>query len=143
MRTTIERSNQQALEIVPSISGIRLEKLTPRIRNVVESLLRSELRSQLKPPNIARSLQISTYRFQHLFKNEVGVSFGRWVKLLRLHRARELFQTSSHGVKEVAASVGISDLSHFCRDYKQVFGETPSQTRKISRRGSMKVGARV
>ena len=37
-------------------------------------------------------------------------------------------------VKEVAASVGWNDVSHFVRDYKATYRQTPSQTRSLSYR---------
>jgi len=36
-------------------------------------------------------------------------------------------------VKEVMHKVGINDLSHFVRDYKKVFGESPSETQHRSK----------
>jgi len=32
-------------------------------------------------------------------------------------------------VKEIAARVGANDISHFLRQYKAVYGQTPSETR--------------
>jgi AraC-like DNA-binding protein len=36
-------------------------------------------------------------------------------------------------IKEVAVRVGVNDISHFVRDYKALFGQTPSEARRLSR----------
>jgi transcriptional regulator GlxA family with amidase domain len=58
------------------------------------------------------------------------------VKLLRLEKAKYLIENSFLEVKEIAAAVGIGDVSHFVRDYKCFYGETPSQTRTRKKAGS-------
>jgi AraC-like DNA-binding protein len=35
-------------------------------------------------------------------------------------------------VKQVMVKVGLADHSHFARDYKREFGESPSETRRHS-----------
>jgi len=49
---------------------------------------------------------------------------------MRLERAKELMQGSFLSVKEVMILVGMTDLSHFVKDYKNMHGETPGQTRR-------------
>jgi len=79
--------------------------------------------------HVAHALNISLSRFRHLFKQETGVSFARYVKLMRLHRARQLLLNSRLRVKEVAANTGFNDVSHFVKDFKSIFGESPVRFR--------------
>jgi transcriptional regulator GlxA family with amidase domain len=101
-----------------------------RIRRAIEYLEGSEIPSL---SCVASALNLSASRFRHLFKSEVGVSPHQYVHLLRLQRARSLLQSSLLRVKEVAAQIGVNDLSHFVRNYKAVHSETPSQTRARSK----------
>jgi len=100
-----------------------------RIRKSVEVLSRSELGQVICLDQLAASLNLSGSRFRHLFKNEVGVSPQRYVRILRLRRARNLLEESFLRVKEVMHMVGYSNPSHFVRDYKNFFSATPSITR--------------
>ncbi|SRR6266705_4639031 len=84
--------------------------------------------------DVAMTLNLSESRFRHLFKAELGVSPHRYLLCARFHRARELLENSFLRVKEVAVLVGVNDLSHFVRDYKMLFDETPTQTRTRSGR---------
>ncbi|HEX9919470.1 MAG TPA: helix-turn-helix domain-containing protein, partial [Pyrinomonadaceae bacterium] len=68
--------------------------------------------------------------FCHLFKAETGSSPARYLKALRLERARELLETTFLSVKEIRALVGFNDDSHFARDFRATYGLTPQQYRE-------------
>jgi len=78
---------------------------------------------------IATNLRMSSSHLRHTFKKAVGISPTQFVKNLRLQQASELLRTTLLSVKEIMATVGFTDLSHFVRDYKVRYGERPSQTR--------------
>lgn len=79
--------------------------------------------------SLADKLNLSAGRLQHIIKKETGISFSQHIKILRLQRARKLLQETCWTVKQVMIEVGISDHSHFAKDYKKQFGETPTHTR--------------
>jgi transcriptional regulator GlxA family with amidase domain len=81
---------------------------------------------------IAPALNISESRLRHLFKQETGNTALQQLKLMRLLRAKELLQESFLSLKQVMSLVGISDMSHFVKDYKRAHGETPGHTRANS-----------
>jgi transcriptional regulator GlxA family with amidase domain len=83
---------------------------------------------------IAATLHISSSHLRHLFKKELGVAPTHYVKVLRLRKAKKLIENTFLSIKEIMAAVGISDLSHFVRDYKEHCGETPSQARARAQR---------
>ena len=78
---------------------------------------------------LAASFNMSTSHLRHIVKQRTGVSFSRHVRTLRLRRARQLLQETLWSVKQVMLEVGVSDHSHFAKDYKKEFGESPTQTR--------------
>jgi hypothetical protein len=47
-----------------------------------------------------------------------------------MQRARELLETSHLSVKQVMARVGVTDESHFVRDFKKTCGLTPARYRE-------------
>lgn len=100
-----------------------------RVRWVVEWLLLCDLSKPISVDELARSVHISTSRLRHIFRAETGTTLCRFIKLRRLDRARELLRISFLEVKEIANAVGFGDVSHFVRDYKSIYGETPSDTR--------------
>jgi AraC family transcriptional regulator, arabinose operon regulatory protein len=82
--------------------------------------------------SIAAVVNLSLSRFRHLFKRETGMSVRYYQKLVRMEQARELLKNSFLRVKEIAAALSIGDISHFTRDYKALYTQTPSQTRALS-----------
>jgi transcriptional regulator GlxA family with amidase domain len=103
----------------------------PRIQRALDLLQQNHAPQS---DDLAMTLNLSPSRFRHLFKEELGISPHHYLMNARLHRARALLENSFLRVKEVAALVGVNDLSHFVRDYKMLFNETPTQTRTRSRR---------
>jgi len=79
---------------------------------------------------MARSVLLSRSRFGYLFRRETASSPARLLKNLRLIEARHLLVASDLSVKEVAARVGMNDLSHFVRDFQSIFGLSPARYRK-------------
>ena len=101
----------------------------PRIRQAINFLGERETP---KLSEVAARLNLSTSRFRHLFKKELGISPKHYVTLLRLRWAKQLLENSWLQVKEVTAVIGVNDVSHFVRTYKAVFRQTPSQTRALA-----------
>jgi transcriptional regulator GlxA family with amidase domain len=79
--------------------------------------------------NIAKAVNLSSSHFRHLFQQHTGTTPRRYHKLLRLQRAEHLLRGSFLNVKQVMIEVGWTDESHFCRDYKRVYGQSPSKVR--------------
>ena len=79
--------------------------------------------------SIATSLSLSSSHLRHIVKRRTGRSFRAHLKAARLSRASHLLLKARLTVKEAMFAVGISDHSHFARDYKKHIGESPSQTR--------------
>ena len=50
----------------------------------------------------------------------------RYLRLLRMERAKELLESSFLSVKEIAHQVGLNDESHFVRDFKATYGFSPA-----------------
>ncbi|MBA3912665.1 MAG: AraC family transcriptional regulator [Acidobacteriales bacterium] len=78
----------------------------------------------------ARAVNLSSSRLRHLVRERLGISPSRYIKHVKLQRAKELLATTELSIKEVMWEAGFTDFSHAVRDYKRLHGETPSQTRE-------------
>lgn len=79
--------------------------------------------------SLATSLNLSPSHLRHIIKQRTGRSFRAHLKAARLNRASQLLLKARLTVKQAMFAVGMSDHSHFARDYKKHIGESPSQTR--------------
>jgi AraC-like DNA-binding protein len=106
----------------------------PRVQLAAKLLRKNAMAPSLRIKEIAATLHISSSHLRHLFKKELGMAPTHYVKVLRLRKAKKLLENTLLSVKEIMAEVGISDPSHFAREYKQLYGETPSQARARAQR---------
>jgi two-component system response regulator YesN len=101
-----------------------------RVSAVLGHIVEQNLAKLPSIASIAVSLDISASRLRRVFKQKTGMSFGRYIKVVRLQRARKLLQETRLSVKQIRIEVGLFDHSHFARDFKKEFGESPSGTRR-------------
>ena len=133
----------------------------PLANLLIESLLHSCLRSLNAPPSHQARKAARTYEsvclyvqenFQHplsresvaehfglapnhisrLFRQEGLMRFNDYLNLVRIQRAKFMLRNYSTTLKEVAANCGYGEVSYFCRLFKRITKETPSQFRAKS-----------
>jgi len=105
--------------------GVPLDK---RVEKIVE-IMRADVRGELTLTDFAQSVNLSVWRLSHIFKSDVGMPPIKYLKLLRMERAKGLLESSFLSVKEIAFRVGLNDESHFVRDFKSTYGYSPTTYR--------------
>ena len=88
--------------------------------------MRDDVRGELSLGEFAQSVNLSVWRLCHIFKSDVGMPPIRYLRLLRMERAKNLLESSFLSVKEIAFQVGLNDESHFVRDFKSTYGFSPA-----------------
>src|ERR1044072_3052566 len=100
-----------------------------RVRKVI-ALAEESLHKGWSPAKLAALVNLSPSRLHQLFKKETGMPPARYLRQLRMQRAKELLETTHLSVKQVMAGVGLCDESHFVRDFKKCCGLTPARYRE-------------
>jgi AraC family transcriptional regulator, arabinose operon regulatory protein len=75
-------------------------------------------------------VNLSPSRFRHLFKEETGASPAQYLKELRVRRAEKLLRTTFLSIKQILKQVGLTSNAHFVRDFRGLYGATPTAYRK-------------
>ncbi|MBC7565333.1 MAG: chromate resistance protein [Pedobacter sp.] len=70
--------------------------------------------------------------FSKYFDN---LSFGEYIRKMRIEKAVSLMESSNYSLTEIAYLTGFSDQSHFNRIFKKQLGENPSVFRKAMQKG--------
>ena len=96
-----------------------------RVEKIIQ-MMRDDVRGELSLAEFAQSVNLSVWRLCHIFKSNVGMPPIRYLRLLRMERAKDLLESSFLSVKEIAFQVGLNDESHFVRDFKSTYGHSPA-----------------
>lgn len=112
-----------------------------RVRQAID-LLSEDLSRPFNFDALAASVNLSPSRLRHLFKSEIGLTPAQYLKRLRLEGARKLLEESFLRLKEVMPRVGVSDESHFVRDFKKAHGLPPIKYR-LSKTKSSRLASRA
>jgi len=94
-----------------------------RVQTIIY-LMQENLSEEFPFDKVAKTLNLSPSHLRHLFKSETGMAPVRFLKYLRMQKAKDLAETTFLNVKEIMISLGINDESHFVRDFKKTFGLT-------------------
>jgi AraC family transcriptional regulator, ethanolamine operon transcriptional activator len=110
----------------------------PRRRMAVERVRRfihEHLSETMTLAELCRHAHLQARSLEYGFRDLVGLSPFKYIKMLRLGEVRRRLQASSpaeRSVSEVALDCGFCHLSQFAADYKRVFLESPSATRRAA-----------
>lgn len=104
----------------------------PRIQVVVDYLT-PHLNEPFTIQSLSEMAQVSQTSFRRLFKAHTGKSPSDYIRELRMTSAARMLLTSNREIAEIGYQVGFSDANYFSRTFRQVFGVSPHQYRRISR----------
>lgn len=100
-----------------------------RITQAIE-WLKLNLNESVVIEDLAHRFRMSVSGFHQHFKDITGLSPLQYQKSLRLMAARRLIQVGENQVSQIAMQVGYESPSQFSREYKRLFGISPSQELK-------------
>jgi len=99
-------------------------RIDPRVTTVLEAI-RSREDLHLSLEEAARLAFLSPSRFAHLFKQQVGLPFSRYLLWRKLTRAMVLI-ASERTISAAAHAADFADAAHLTRTFYQMVGMAPS-----------------
>lgn len=116
--------------------------MEPRINRVIR-LMTEDLHCEVPITELAKSVNLSSSRLRHLFKDSTGLSPTQYLKVQRMEKAKELLETTFLSVKEVMILVGVQDKSHFTRAFKKLYSLSPVEYRSRYLRDGKEIPMRM
>jgi AraC-like DNA-binding protein len=124
----------RALRLVCEVSEVRSEALEAlrfgtRFTNVFQ-FIRKNLAYPVSIEDLAKAAHLSPSRFHALFRDAMGLSPMRYVKLQRLQIARAMLLSGEASMDQIATATGFANPFHFSREFRAHHGESPSRYRE-------------
>ncbi|CAN5451147.1 hypothetical protein BH10PLA1_BH10PLA1_22010 [soil metagenome] len=98
----------------------------------VRAYLQEHLHRRISLDALADVAGLSRSRFVECFRAAVGTSPVRYLRQVRMERARQLLATTNLPLKAIAPRVGLRDEFELCRTFKRECGIAPSSARRAS-----------
>lgn len=108
---------------------------TPEWVNELKAIIQDQIDTNLslKLTDISNELNINpSYVSREFSKYFEDLSFGEYIRKLRIEKACDLLKNTKYSLTEIAFLTGFSDQSHFNRVFKSHIEMKPSEFRKIS-----------
>ena len=102
---------------------------TAELRDIIQNHVDTNLSLNLK--TVSEDLDIHpTYLSREFSRYFDDLSFGEYIRKLRIEKAIQLLESSTNSLSEIGYLTGFSDQSHFTRIFRQHTGKSPSEFRK-------------
>lgn len=93
--------------------------------------MNDHVHTSLTLQELARHTGLSRQHLIYMFKQETGFPPIDYYLRLKMQRAGQLLSLSGLSIKEIAASIGVSDPYYFSRMFKKLMGVSPTEYRNI------------
>jgi len=109
------------------------------VRDVILEKINHYIRSHLEDAptigTLAAALGYSVSHLRAVFRTELGVSLGKYIRESRLSQAAMLLQSTEMNISEVAQKSGFDSIFAFSRGFKKAYGVPPKSYSKLVREG--------
>lgn len=139
---TILWLRQESFEKRNALSLINIEDAREKLRlsdDVPEKIVRAlvyidnNILGPLNLDKIAGEACMSKFHFCRIFKKFVGITPIQYAINIRLKKAMTLLQRIEMSISTVAVKSGFNDLSEFNKQFKKLYGSSPSAFRELIR----------
>ena len=108
------------------------ECIGPGYQHLTEAaeIMAANIEEPLPLAELASAIHLSLRQLERLFHRYFSMNPAQYYMNLRLRRAQELLTHSSMPIMQVTVACGFQSSSHFCKAYRSLFGQSPSEERR-------------
>ena len=102
------------------------------IRNA-QQFVQEHVEEKLTVPVVAEGIGVSASYLTALFHKHLQLSPGEYIRRIKLGRSKQLIREGQMNFTQISESLQYSTVHHFSRQFKQMFGMTPTEYAKSVR----------
>jgi YesN/AraC family two-component response regulator len=118
------------------------DKKIPSWAKELKEIIQDQIDTNITLKQLSQDVNIHpAYLSREFYKYFDDLSFGEYLRKLRIEKAIEYLNKSTYSLTKIAYLTGFSDQSHFSRIFKRHTGKNPSTYRKILRKSKNHSGS--
>ena len=98
-----------------------------------QQYIQSHVTEKLTVPIVAEGVGVSASYLTALFHKHLAISPGEYIRRVKLGKSKQLIREGQLNFTEISESLQYSTVHHFSRQFKQMFGLTPTEYAKSVR----------
>ena len=114
--------------IIENIYLSQKGQIDSRLKRVLQ-YVDQQYHGKITTDKAAQIACLSSSRFMHLFREEMGMTFLDYLTKVRIQNSRSMLKDADKAIAQVACEVGFADQSYFTKVFKKTEGTTPKSFR--------------
>lgn len=120
------------LKSIENIGDFNLKEFSDNVSGTI-SYIDANISADLTLSKISEALSSSSAKLRKDFREETGISIGKYVDNRVMHKAELMVREGRYSIKEISDLLGFCDQFYFSRCFAQKFGMPPSRYREQSK----------
>lgn len=124
----------EALKIILLLHGLHRENRTnSKDREIINKaclILSKSVMDEYSIKELSKDLGIGYEKFRKLFKEQIGISPGKYLIQKRMDYAKTCLIEKNRSIKEISLELGFPDAYTFSKQFRNIVGLSPSEFRR-------------
>ena len=95
----------------------------------VKKYIYEHYNEELSTELLAEKVYMAPSYLSHVFKKETGQNLSKFIKALRMEKAKQMLEETHNKIVNISYAVGYPNVSYFCRSFRAYYGVSPQQYR--------------
>ena len=112
-----------------SFNSVIIKKYSDPVKKIM-LYIQKNTKINLNARVISQEVFISESKIRKIFKDETGITLGKYIDDLVFLKARKYLSDKDMSIKNISDRLGFCDQFYFSRRFKELYGKTPTQYRR-------------
>ncbi|SHM53197.1 Helix-turn-helix domain-containing protein [Anaerosporobacter mobilis DSM 15930] len=113
-----------------SLTYMKQEMQAPKYSiHVIKQYINGHYREDISLNQLADLVYLSPKYLSSIFSQTTGISINKYIKNIRMEKARELLVNTNMKIRDIGTTVGYPNISYFCKLFQEEFRISPEKYR--------------